>query len=95
MSNAVSSTTALYHALMTPTIYSDVNGEYIGMDGKVHHRSRRPERRSTPTSPAGMCIAHSSNCSPGSIPKRGSDIAQSLLQPGQPERRPLGSLDPH
>jgi predicted alpha-1,2-mannosidase len=29
-------TTALYHALMTPTVYSDVNGEYTGMDGKVH-----------------------------------------------------------
>ncbi|WP_263357079.1 GH92 family glycosyl hydrolase [Acidicapsa ligni] len=30
-------TTALYHALMTPTTYSDSNGEYTGMDGKVHH----------------------------------------------------------
>ncbi len=29
-------TTALYHALQTPTTYSDVNGEYTGMDGKVH-----------------------------------------------------------
>jgi len=29
-------TTALYHALMTPTTYSDANGEYTGMDGKVH-----------------------------------------------------------
>jgi predicted alpha-1,2-mannosidase len=29
-------TTALYHALMTPTVYSDVNGEYTGMDGKTH-----------------------------------------------------------
>jgi len=29
-------TTALYHALMTPTVYSDTNGEYTGMDGKVH-----------------------------------------------------------
>lgn len=29
-------TTALYHALMTPTTYSDVNGEYTGMDAKVH-----------------------------------------------------------
>ncbi len=30
-------TTALYHALMTPNIYSDANGEYRGMDGEVHH----------------------------------------------------------
>lgn len=29
-------TTALYHASMTPTIYSDSNGEYMGMDAKVH-----------------------------------------------------------
>ncbi len=29
-------TTALYHALMTPTTYSDANGEYMGMDEKVH-----------------------------------------------------------
>ncbi len=30
-------TTALYHALQTPTTYSDNNGEYRGMDGEVHH----------------------------------------------------------
>ena len=30
-------TTALYHASMTPTTYSDINGEYTGMDHKVHH----------------------------------------------------------
>ncbi len=29
-------TTALYHASMTPTVYSDVNGEYVGMDKAVH-----------------------------------------------------------
>jgi predicted alpha-1,2-mannosidase len=29
-------TTALYHASMTPNVYSDVNGQYTGMDGKVH-----------------------------------------------------------
>jgi predicted alpha-1,2-mannosidase len=29
-------TTALYHATMTPTTYSDVNGEYTGMDHKLH-----------------------------------------------------------
>ena len=36
-------TTALYHATMTPTTYSDVNGEYTGMDHKVHTRRRRPD----------------------------------------------------
>jgi len=28
--------TALYHALMHPNVFSDVNGEYTGMDQKVH-----------------------------------------------------------
>lgn len=29
--------TALYHALLDPNVFSDVNGEYIGFDNKVHH----------------------------------------------------------
>jgi len=29
--------TALYHTLLEPTLYSDVNGEYMGFDAKVHH----------------------------------------------------------
>lgn len=29
--------TALYHSMLAPTIYSDVNGDYLGPDGKVHH----------------------------------------------------------
>lgn len=29
--------TALYHTLLSPTLYSDVNGAYRGFDGKVHH----------------------------------------------------------
>jgi len=28
--------TALYHALQMPTAFSDVNGDYLGFDGKVH-----------------------------------------------------------
>lgn len=28
--------TALYHALLHPNVFSDVNGQYIGFDGKVH-----------------------------------------------------------
>jgi len=46
-------TTALYHSLQTPNIYSDVNGEYRGMDQKIHHLAPG-RRRNTPTSPAGM-----------------------------------------
>ena len=29
--------TALYHTMLAPNVFSDVNGEYRGMDGKVHH----------------------------------------------------------
>lgn len=28
--------TALYHVLLTPNIFEDVNGQYIGMDNKVY-----------------------------------------------------------
>jgi putative alpha-1,2-mannosidase len=28
--------TALYHALLHPNVYSDVNGQYLGFDGQVH-----------------------------------------------------------
>jgi predicted alpha-1,2-mannosidase len=28
--------TALYHVLLHPNVFSDVNGQYLGMDGKVH-----------------------------------------------------------
>ncbi|MGI4744553.1 MAG: GH92 family glycosyl hydrolase [Janthinobacterium lividum] len=29
--------TALYHSLLHPNVFSDVNGEYAGLDGTVHH----------------------------------------------------------
>src|SRR5262249_921934 len=28
--------TMLYHALLGPTVFSDTNGQYLGMDGEVH-----------------------------------------------------------
>jgi predicted alpha-1,2-mannosidase len=31
--------TALYHSLQMPTTFNDVNGEYLGFDGKVHRAS--------------------------------------------------------
>ncbi len=33
--------TALYHALLAPRTFSDVGGEYIGMDGATHSAGRR------------------------------------------------------
>ena len=32
--------TALYHASIHPSTFSDVNGEYLGFDGAVHHTDR-------------------------------------------------------
>ncbi|HMC05976.1 MAG TPA: glycoside hydrolase family 92 protein, partial [Solirubrobacterales bacterium] len=34
---------ALYHAMVAPRTFSDVNGEYIGMDGRVHSAGRRTQ----------------------------------------------------
>jgi predicted alpha-1,2-mannosidase len=75
-------TTALYHATMTPTTYSDINGEYTGMDHKVHHIA------------AGQSVQYA-NFSGWDVyrsqfqlltwlnPRRGSDIAQSLYNQSQ------------
>jgi predicted alpha-1,2-mannosidase len=32
--------TAMYHALVEPSIFSDVNGDYLGFDDKVHRTAR-------------------------------------------------------
>jgi predicted alpha-1,2-mannosidase len=32
--------TALYHSLQMPTVFNDVNGDYIGFDGRVHQASK-------------------------------------------------------
>ena len=32
--------TALYHASVHPSTFSDANGEYLGFDGRVHHTDR-------------------------------------------------------
>ena len=29
--------TALYHALLMPNVFDDVDGRYVGFDGKIHH----------------------------------------------------------
>jgi predicted alpha-1,2-mannosidase len=70
--------TALYHSLLHPNIFSDVNGQYMGMDQKVH-------------TVAGSQKAQYANFSGWDVyrdqvqlvtllqPDVGSDIAQSLL----------------
>ena len=71
-------TTALYHSLMTPTTFSDSNGEYRGMDGDVHRVS--PGQTTQFANFSGWDVYRSQfQLLTWLDPKQGSDIAQSLL----------------
>lgn len=71
-------TTALYHSLMTPTTASDNNGDYRGMDGKVHRISQGQNAQYANFS--GWDVYRSQlQLLTWLDPKVGSDIAQSLL----------------
>ena len=75
-------TTALYHALMTPTTASDVNGEYRGMDTRVHHVSG--SQRAQYTNFSGWDVYRSQmQLVTWLDPETGSDIAQSLYNQAQ------------
>lgn len=52
--------TALYHTILGENLYSDLDGRYMGMDGKVHTVAV-PQRHSTAPSRAGMYIGRSYN----------------------------------
>ncbi len=71
-------TTALYHALQTPTTYSDANGEYRGMDGAVHKLA--PGQKVQYANFSGWDVYRSQlQLVTWLDPEVGSDIAQSLL----------------
>ena len=71
-------TTALYHALQTPTTYSDVNGQYRGMDGQVHRTE--PGQAVQYANFSGWDVYRSQlQLVTWLDPAVGSDIAQSLL----------------
>lgn len=71
-------TTALYHAMMTPNVYSDVNGEYTGMDGKIHRVSGQQHAQYANFS--GWDVYRSQlQLVTWLDPSIGSDIAQSLF----------------
>ncbi len=79
--------TGLYHMLLSPNLFSDTNGDYIGFDGKVH------KAKLSPGAPcAGICYgAQYANFSDWDIyrdviqfqalldPARTSDMMQSLV----------------
>jgi predicted alpha-1,2-mannosidase len=70
--------TALYHSLLTPTTYSDVNGEYEGMDHHIHHLS--PGQHAQYANFSGWDVYRSQfQLLTWLDPALGSDIAQSLL----------------
>jgi predicted alpha-1,2-mannosidase len=75
-------TTALYHVLMTPTTYSDVNGEYTGMDGKVH-RVAAPQSVQYANFSGWDVYRSQFQLLTWLNAKQGSDIAQSLYNQSQ------------
>ena len=69
--------TELYHALMFPSVFNDVNGEYIGFDEKIHHVQ---PGRTQYTLFSGWDIYRSEvQLLAMLFPKRASDMAQSLV----------------
>ena len=70
--------TALYHSQFHPNIFSDVNGEYAGFDGKVHKVEQGQQNQYANFS--GWDVYRSQLQLVSLLqPERGSDIAQSLL----------------
>ncbi|RXR07510.1 GH92 family glycosyl hydrolase [Pseudoxanthomonas composti] len=70
--------TALYHSLLEPNLYSDVDGRYRGFDGAVHRLARRQQAQYANYS--GWDVYRSQLQLVTLLdPQRGSDIAQSLL----------------
>lgn len=74
--------TALFHALQTPTTYSDADGEYIGPDHQVHHLA--PHQQTQYANFSGWDVYRSQfQLLTWLDPRLGSDIAQSLLNQSQ------------
>ncbi len=68
--------TAMYHALLQPSVFSDVNGQYIGFDDQIHTVTNRIQYANY----SGWDIYRSQvQLITMLMPKVGSDIAQSLV----------------
>lgn len=69
--------TALYHALLHPSVFNDVNGEYIGFDDKVHVVAGRTHY----TNFSGWDMYRSQvQLLAMLFPEEASDMAQSLIE---------------
>lgn len=74
--------TALYHALLHPNVFSDVNGEYFGFDRHVHRLAGRQKNQYANFS--GWDVYRSQlQLVTWLLPDVGSDIAQSLYNQAQ------------
>ncbi len=72
--------TALYHAMLHPSVNSDVNGEYLGFDGRVHNAKGGVQYANY----SGWDIYRSQvQLITMLLPKVGSDIAESLVVDAQ------------
>ena len=68
--------TALYHSLLHPSVFSDLNGDYVGFDNLLHHAQGRVQYANY----SGWDIYRSQvQLITMLFPKIGSDIAQSLV----------------
>lgn len=68
--------TAMYHSFLHPTVFNDVNGDYIGFDNKLHKAVGRNQYANY----SGWDIYRSEvQLITMFMPKVGSDIAQSLV----------------
>lgn len=70
--------TALYHALLEPNLTSDVNGRYMGFDGRVH-RVIAPQRAQYANFSGWDVYRSQLQLITWLHPRLGSDIAQSLF----------------
>jgi len=68
--------TALYHALLHPSVFSDVSGEYLGFENKVHNAGKRTQYANF----SGWDIYRSEvQLLAMLFPETASDMAQSLV----------------
>ncbi|WP_426702194.1 GH92 family glycosyl hydrolase [Rhodanobacter sp. Col0626] len=74
--------TALYHVMMHPNVYSDVNGEYRGFDQQTHHLDRGQQAQYANFSGWDIYRSHLQLVT-WLQPRIGSDIAQSLYHQAQ------------
>ncbi len=68
--------TALYHSLLHPSTFSDVNGEYLGFDDQLHHAKGRIQYANYSGWDIYRCQVQLITML---LPKVGSDMAQSLV----------------